>query len=161
MPWPLTGRSREMVAIAINPALDRVALAPNASSGGTVRASEYLETPGGKAVHAGLVAATLDTSATIIAALGDGRGRRVSEMLGEQPVNLVTVRIEGETRGTYTLVDPLTPYSGPSGWGSQGASRPPGTSFSTRRGRSSGGSEPTTSSAPCNSPSRVLAPMRP
>lgn len=95
-----------MLAVAPNPALDRVSLAPGARRGGTVRASEYLDTAGGKAVHVALVAAALRAPTTLVAPLGGRRGERVRALLTREPLELVPVEISDETRGTYSVVDP-------------------------------------------------------
>jgi 1-phosphofructokinase family hexose kinase len=95
-----------ILAVAPNPALDRVALAEGASRGGLVRAAEYLDTPGGKGTHVALVAAGLGQSAVLLAPLGGSRGKLVAELLATAPVELVPIAIDAETRGTYTVVDP-------------------------------------------------------
>ena len=94
-----------VLAVAPNPALDRVSLAFGARRGGTVRASEYLDTAGGKAVHVALVTAALGAPTTLVAPLGGRRGERVRALLTGEPVELVLVEISGETRGTYSIVD--------------------------------------------------------
>src|SRR5918996_3418009 len=93
------------LAVAPHPALDRVSLAFGARRGGTVRASEYLDTAGGKAVHVALVTAALGAPTTLVAPLGGRRGERVRALLTGEPVELVLVEISGETRGTYSVVD--------------------------------------------------------
>jgi 1-phosphofructokinase family hexose kinase len=95
-----------ILAVAPNPALDRVALAEGASRGGIVRAAAYLDTPGGKGTHVALVAARLGQRAILLAPLGGSRGKLVAELLAASPVELVPIAIEAETRGTYTVVDP-------------------------------------------------------
>ena len=55
--------SAPVVAVATSPAIDRISLVPAGPLEGVVRASQALETPGGKAVHAAMVA-------------GGARGRR-------------------------------------------------------------------------------------
>ena len=97
---------RQILAVAPNPALDRVALAAGAAAGGTVRASEYLDTPGGKATHVALVAAALGARTTLLAPLGGRRGERVRSLLAYEPLETLAVPIAGETRGTYCVVDP-------------------------------------------------------
>jgi 1-phosphofructokinase len=95
-----------ILAVAPNPALDRVALAEGASRGGIVRASAYLDTPGGKGTHVAVVASTLGQNAALLAPLGGPRGERIAELLTDSAVELVVIPIEAETRGTYTVVDP-------------------------------------------------------
>lgn len=95
-----------ILAVAPNPALDRVALAEGALRGGIVRASAYLDTPGGKGTHVAVVASTLGQNAALLAPLGGPRGKRIAELLTDSPVELAMIPIEAETRGTYTVVDP-------------------------------------------------------
>jgi 1-phosphofructokinase family hexose kinase len=94
------------VAVAPNPALDRVAVAPGAARGGTVRATEYEDTPGGKALHVALVAHELGAEVQLVAPLGGARGARVRALLEEEGVETVVTSMAAETRGTYTVVDP-------------------------------------------------------
>jgi len=95
----------DVAVISPNPALDRVALARGARSLGTVRAQRYLDTPGGKAFHVGLVAAALGADVVAVAPLGGRRGERVAGLLAEAGLALDVVAIAAETRGTYTVVD--------------------------------------------------------
>lgn len=93
-------------AIAANPALDRIAVAPGAAAGGTVRASEYVDTAGGKAVHVAAAAAVLGADVELVTALGGERGELVARLLRERSIACRTVHIGAQTRGTYSLVDP-------------------------------------------------------
>jgi 1-phosphofructokinase family hexose kinase len=93
-------------AIAANPALDRIAVAPGAAAGGTVRATSYLDTPGGKAVHVAAVARALRGDVELVVVLGGDRGATVGRLLAERGIDVRTVAIGAETRGTYALVDP-------------------------------------------------------
>ena len=107
--WPPVGslgRTSRIVAIAPNPSLDRVAVAPGAVHGGTVRATEYEDTPGGKALHVVLVAQELGADVQLVAPLGGPRGARVLELLEDERVPTVATQIADETRGTYIVVDP-------------------------------------------------------
>ncbi len=95
-----------ILVVCPNPALDRVALARGAASGGTVRASEVLETPGGKGLHVALVARELGARIALVAPLGGPTGLRVRELLHAEGLRCTRVPIAGHTRATYTLVDP-------------------------------------------------------
>ncbi len=99
-----TGMQASFVAVATNPAIDRVARIEGAASG-VVHASEMLETPGGKAVHAACVAAELGTSAAIVTTAGGRDGDLLLELLRSEPLAVHPVTVAGPTRGTYTLVE--------------------------------------------------------
>jgi 1-phosphofructokinase family hexose kinase len=101
-----TASGSTILAVAPNPALDRVARAEGASGGGIVRASAYLDTPGGKGTHVAIVASELGRKAVLLAPLGGPRGKRIAELLGDFTVELAGIPIEAETRGTYTVIDP-------------------------------------------------------
>ena len=101
-----TSARGRICAIAANPALDRIAVAPGAAAGGTVRATSYLDTPGGKAVHVAAAVRALGGEVELVAVLGGDRGRTVARLLEERRMDVRTVAIAAETRGTYALVDP-------------------------------------------------------
>jgi fructose-1-phosphate kinase PfkB-like protein len=91
------------VAVSTNPAIDRVARIEG-PVGGIARASEFLETPGGKAIHAACVAAELGAPATVVTTAGGRNGALLLELLASEPLEVVPVAVAGDTRGTYTLV---------------------------------------------------------
>ncbi len=91
------------VAVSTNPAIDRVARIEG-PAGGVVAASELLETPGGKAIHAACVAAELGAEARVIVPAGGRSGDRLLELLASEPVEVDHVTVADPTRGTYTLV---------------------------------------------------------
>jgi 1-phosphofructokinase family hexose kinase len=93
----------DFVAVSTNPAIDRVARIEGPARGLT-RATEYLETPGGKAIHAACVAAELGAGAAVITTVGGRSGERLLELLASEPLEVVPVPVAGATRGTYTLV---------------------------------------------------------
>jgi 1-phosphofructokinase family hexose kinase len=95
-----------VVCLSPNPALDRVALVPGAATGGTHRAETYLDTAGGKGMHAAMVASALGADVEVVLPLGGWRGDRVAFLAAAEAIALRVVRIDGETRGTYTVVDP-------------------------------------------------------
>ncbi len=92
------------VALSTNPAIDRVARLDGPPDG-IVRASELLETPGGKAIHAACVAAELGAEAAVITTAGAHNGELLLALLASEPVEVRYVPVSGATRGTYTLVD--------------------------------------------------------
>jgi 1-phosphofructokinase len=96
-------RRAQFVAVSTNPAIDRVARIEGPASG-VVTASELLETPGGKAIHAACVAAELGVAAAVITTAGGWSGDRLLALLASEPVDAVQVPVAEPTRGTYTLV---------------------------------------------------------
>ena len=90
-------------AVSTNPAIDRVARLEG-KPGGVVRASELLETPGGKAIHTACVAAELGADATVITTAGGDSGELLLALLASEPLEVHAVPVAEPTRGTYTLV---------------------------------------------------------
>jgi fructose-1-phosphate kinase PfkB-like protein len=91
------------LAVATNPAIDRVAQLDGPASG-VVRASEMLETPGGKAIHTACVAGELGASSAVITTAGGRSGELLLALLDAEPIAVHPIAVEGSTRGTYTLV---------------------------------------------------------
>jgi tagatose 6-phosphate kinase len=91
------------VAVSTNPAIDRVAVIEGPARG-LVRASELLETPGGKAIHAACVAAELGADAAVITTAGGQSGDRLVALLASEPLDVHRVPVAEPTRGTYTIV---------------------------------------------------------
>lgn len=91
------------VAVSTNPAIDRVARIDGAAAG-IVRATELLETPGGKAVHAASIASQLGADSAVITTAGGRTGDLLLDLLAAEPVEVTEVRVAGATRGTYTIV---------------------------------------------------------
>ena len=78
--------SPSFLAVATNPAIDRVARLAGRPSG-IVRASEMLETPGGKAIHTACVAAELGARSAVITTAGGHSGELLLALLGAEPLD--------------------------------------------------------------------------
>ena len=91
------------LAVGTNPAVDRVARFAGEAAG-VVKASEFLETPGGKAVHTAMVARRLGAEAALIVTAGGRNGDLLRELLEAEDFESKVVPVSGATRGTYTLV---------------------------------------------------------
>jgi 1-phosphofructokinase family hexose kinase len=91
------------LAVATNPALDRVALLGGPAAG-VVRAREILETPGGKATHVMMVARQLGAEVELLAPVGGRNGEAFVEGLAAEDFQVQTVPVAAPMRGTYTLV---------------------------------------------------------
>ena len=100
------GDPPRVLAICLNPAIDRVIVAPGAARGGTVRAPEVLETAGGKATHAAVVASNYGADVRLVGPVGGGRGRSFTELLNRSRIRLASVPVAPEIRETWTVVDP-------------------------------------------------------
>jgi 1-phosphofructokinase family hexose kinase len=95
-----------VLAVATSPAIDRISLARDIPARGIVRASQALETPGGKAIHVAMVAAELGAPTHLVAPAGGRRGELLGELLAAEGFKSSLVAAEAETRATHTLVDP-------------------------------------------------------
>jgi 1-phosphofructokinase family hexose kinase len=94
-----------VVAVATSPAIDRISLGRGGVAEGIVRATETLETAGGKAVHAAMVARALGARTHLVAPAGGRRGELLSDLLDAEGIESTLVAVEAETRATHTLVD--------------------------------------------------------
>ena len=94
-----------VLAIATSPAIDRISLARGGVAEGIVRASETLETAGGKAVHAAMVARALGARTHLVAPAGGRRGELLRDLLDVEGLESTLVPVAAETRATHTLVD--------------------------------------------------------
>jgi 1-phosphofructokinase len=97
-----TAASRSL-AVATNPAVDRVARLGGPAAG-VVRATEILETPGGKATHVMMVARQLGAEVELLATVGGRNGEQFVELLIGENLPVQPVQVAAAMRGTYTLV---------------------------------------------------------
>ena len=104
---PIPPSRAGVCAVAADPALDRIAVAPGAAGGGTVRASSLVGTAGGKAVHASAAAVALGADVEVVATVGGARCEEFLALLRERSIACRIVAIAEQTRATYTLVDPI------------------------------------------------------
>jgi 1-phosphofructokinase family hexose kinase len=91
------------LAVATNPAVDRVARLGGPAAG-VVRATESLETPGGKATHVMMVARQLGAEVDLLATVGGRNGGQFVELLIAEELPVQPVPVAAAMRGTYTLV---------------------------------------------------------
>ena len=100
----MTGPRPELfLAVSTNPAIDRVARFGGPLEG-VVKAGDFLETPGGKAVHTAMVASRLGARSALITTAGGSGGRLLLDLLEDEAFPVLPVEVAGATRGTYTLV---------------------------------------------------------
>jgi 1-phosphofructokinase family hexose kinase len=91
------------LAVATNPAVDRVARLGGPAAG-VVRATEILETPGGKATHVMMVARQLGADVELLAPVGGRGGEQFVELLIAENLPVQPVPVAAAMRATYTLV---------------------------------------------------------
>lgn len=91
------------LAVSTNPAIDRVARLGGPAAG-VVKAIEALETPGGKGAHVAMVAWELGAQVELLTTAGGRSGDLFLALLEEEEFPVHAVRVEGATRGTYTVV---------------------------------------------------------
>jgi 1-phosphofructokinase family hexose kinase len=96
--------SAAVVSVATSPAIDRISLVPDGPLEGVVRASRALETPGGKAIHAAMVARALGAEVRLVAPVGGRRGELLRDLLVAEGLESSMVPVAAETRSTHTLV---------------------------------------------------------
>jgi 1-phosphofructokinase family hexose kinase len=94
-----------VLAVATSPALDRISLTRGGALEGIVRASQALETPGGKAIHAAMVARALGAETHLVAPAGGRRGELLRDLLAAEGLESSLLAVAAETRATHTLVD--------------------------------------------------------
>jgi 1-phosphofructokinase family hexose kinase len=91
------------LAVSTNPAIDRVARLGGPAAG-VVKASEVLETPGGKATHVAMVASALGAEVELLTTAGGRSGELLLALLEDEAFPVRSVSVGGATRGTYTVV---------------------------------------------------------
>jgi 1-phosphofructokinase family hexose kinase len=94
-----------VLAVATSPAIDRISLGRGGVAEGIIRATEALETAGGKAIHAAMVARALGARTHLVAPVGGRRGELLSDLLDTEGIGSTLVAVAAETRATHTLVD--------------------------------------------------------
>ncbi|MBA2469195.1 MAG: hexose kinase [Chloroflexia bacterium] len=87
-----------------NPAVDRVAVV-DYREGASLRPVRFSLWAGGSGVHAAYVARLLGADVLVQGFAGGHSGARFRELLAGQGLAADLVTIEGETRGTYSLLD--------------------------------------------------------
>lgn len=98
-----TGQPTHLTAVSPNPAIDRVALIAGEPHG-VVKATDFLETPGGKAIHVAMVCSKLGGQASVLATAGGPNGTLLRDLLEQENLPASLVETEAQTRGTYSIV---------------------------------------------------------
>lgn len=93
-----------LLVINPNPAVDRVAVV-DFRNRETLRPVRSFEWPGGSGTHAAHVARRLGAEVEVIAPIGGLYGQRYKDLAARHGLVVHEVPIEGETRGTYSVID--------------------------------------------------------
>jgi 1-phosphofructokinase family hexose kinase len=93
-----------LLAVAPNPSLDHTMLVQPGAAGPT-RASAAVEAPGGKPVHAALIAAQVGAEPTVVAAVGGYAGTRFSDLVGAAGVKTILTPLQAGPRLTFTIIE--------------------------------------------------------
>lgn len=92
-----------LIAVGPNPAIDRVALIDGRPQG-VSKATRFLETPGGKAIHVAMICSQLGGRAAVLTTAGGPNGRLLESLLEAEDLPATLVPTAAATRGTYAIV---------------------------------------------------------
>jgi 1-phosphofructokinase len=106
MPAMITGSPGQIVAVALNPAVDRVLEVPGLRPGAHQVARLLARYQGGKAVNVAKGLAGLGVPCTLTGLLGRDEYEYYTQDLQRFNVRMAMVRVAGQTRENITLVDP-------------------------------------------------------
>jgi 1-phosphofructokinase len=95
-----------LIAVALNPAIDRTLETPNLDIGSHARGRLMSIQPAGKAVNVARLLGTLGTTCTLTGFVGEGDRARFEQSFDRTPVRVDLFEVRGPTRENITLVDP-------------------------------------------------------
>lgn len=96
-----------ILAITMNPSLDKVYLVDDFSIGKVFRTQEYTATAGGKGLNVARVIEAMDYDVTATGLLGGLNGKFINNQLQTIDINNEFVEISGETRSCLNITDNL------------------------------------------------------
>ncbi|GAA3639161.1 hypothetical protein GCM10022223_67740 [Kineosporia mesophila] len=96
-----------LIVLTPNPAVDVTYDVPAFDVGATVRVSQVQRRPGGKGLNVVRVLRTLGEEAVAVLPLGGSAGRWVASMTDAEHLASEVVTVDGETRSTVAIVDPV------------------------------------------------------
>ena len=99
-------RTPTIVAVALNPALDRILQVPNLEIGSHLRGKLVSIQPAGKAVNVARLLGALSTPCILTGFVGEADRDRFKRSFDETPVRVEMFEGRGITRENITLVDP-------------------------------------------------------
>jgi 1-phosphofructokinase len=103
----MTDAAPRIIAVILNPALDRTLEVPNLSLGGHLLGRLRTVQPAGKAVNVARVLGTLGRPCVLTGFVGRGDGDRFARSFEGLPVRVDLLEVAGPTRENVTLVDPV------------------------------------------------------
>ena len=107
-----------IVTVTLNTAMDRTLLVPNFQLGQRHRASLALSSAGGKGVNVARVLRHLGVRVVCTGFLGGRNGAQIADLLTDEGILNDFVRIEGESRTSVALLDPISDqYTEVNEWG--------------------------------------------
>ena len=107
-----------IVTVTLNTAMDRTLLVPNFQLGQRHRASLALSSAGGKGVNVARALRHLGVPVVATGFLGGRNGAQVADLLTDEGILNDFVRIEGESRTSVALLDPISDqYTEVNEWG--------------------------------------------
>lgn len=107
-----------IVTVTLNTAMDRTLLVPNFQLGQRHRASLALSSAGGKGVNVARVLRHLGVRVVCTGFLGGRNGAQIADLLTDEGILNDFVRIEGESRTSVALLDPISDqYTEINEWG--------------------------------------------
>jgi len=96
----------QIIAVALNPAIDRVLEVPNFKVGAHQSARTIARYPAGKAVNVARVLGLLDVPCTLTGLIGQGEVDYFESELAGSKVQMQLLVLPGSTRENVTIVDP-------------------------------------------------------
>jgi 1-phosphofructokinase/tagatose 6-phosphate kinase len=107
-----------IVTVTLNTAMDRTLLVPNFQLGQRHRASLALSSAGGKGVNVARALRHLGVPVVCTGFLGGRNGAQIADLLTDEGILNDFVRIEGESRTSVALLDPISDqYTEINEWG--------------------------------------------
>jgi len=107
-----------IVTVTLNTAMDRTLLVPNFQLGQRHRASRALSSAGGKGVNVARALRHLGVPVVCTGFLGGRNGAQIADLLTDEGILNDFVRIEGESRTSVALLDPISDqYTEINEWG--------------------------------------------
>ena len=107
-----------IVTVTLNAAMDRTLLVPNFQLGQRHRASLALSSAGGKGVNVARALRHLGVPVVCTGFLGGRNGSQIADLLTDEGILNDFVRIEGESRTSVALLDPISDqYTEVNEWG--------------------------------------------
>jgi 1-phosphofructokinase len=95
-----------LVAVALNPAIDRTLRVPHLQLGGHLVGRLVAVQPAGKAVNVARLLGSLGRPCVLTGFVGEGDGSRFERSFVGSPVTVSLLEVAGRTRENITLVDP-------------------------------------------------------